>query len=466
MERVKTKVSIVVPVYNTAKYLKKCLQSLKDQSLRDIEIICVNDGSTDNSKEIIDQFVAEDFRFRAIHKNNTGYGHSVNVGIRAAQSPYIGILESDDFAELNMYQRLYEVAEKNSVDLVKANYNLYNETTSNRIVFEEMLGAFPYEKVLSIKDNHKVFGTHPSVWSALYRKEFLKNNDIWFLETPGASYQDISFGFKVYVNAERFCFIREAVLNYRIDNVDSSVHNPQKIFCVCDEMKEMERYIHVRAEAGKINTEWKEKLYKIASWLKYRNYMWNYLRLSLPYQYTFLMKILDELNVIRQQGCEAEVWEDEEKRTLNSMLENPDAFFKATSKGYEEPRLSLIPVLNHTFSVRCFYELVKECCEIYVYGAGRIGMRVWQCLKKIGAGNKVKGFVVSQDEDNPESIEDKKVFLLSEIQEQENKDALMIVAVHRQYQYEISLVLQAGGYSNILLIDEKMKSWIYEETDR
>jgi glycosyltransferase involved in cell wall biosynthesis len=456
------KVSVIVPVYNTERYLRQCLQSLKEQSLRDIEVICVNDGSTDNSREIIEQFVTEDHRFKAIHKNNTGYGHTVNMGIKASQSPYIGIVESDDFAEPNMFQRLYDAAEKSSAEFVKANYNSYSDSSLNPAVFEEMLGAFPYEQVFSIKDHHKIFGfPNPSVWSALYRKSFLEDKDIWFLETPGASYQDMSFLFKVCVNAERVYFIRDAVLNYRVDNIDSSVHNPQKIFCVCDELQEIERYIEKRAETGAIKKDWLEEIYRIAAWIKYRKYIWNYGRLSIPYQYAFLMKVFDELRGVKQQGYQSDVWEDGEKEILDGVIQDPDEFFKMTGKGYEDTRLSFIPILNHSFPIKYFHESVTEFQEIYIYGAGLIGKKLWNYLKKINAGHKVQGFVVSERKDNPGKIEDKAVFVLSELQVQDTKHALMIVAAHNRYQYEIVLKLQAGRYKNILLVDAKMKSWIY-----
>jgi glycosyltransferase involved in cell wall biosynthesis len=461
------KVSVIVPVCNTGRYLRKCLQSLKEQSLHDIEIICVNDGSIDNSREIIEQFVKEDCRFRAIHKQNTGYGHSVNMGIKAAQSPYIGIVESDDFVELDMFQRLYDVAEENKAELVKSNYNSYKENPSTSVVFEEMLSAFPYEQIFSIKDHHKFFGIpHPSVWSALYRKSFLEDNDIWFLETPGASYQDISFTFKVCVNAERVYFIRDAFLNYRVDNIDSSVHNPLKIFCVCDELHEIERYIRKRAEVGAIKKEWLEELYSIVGWIKYRKYIWNYTRLSIAYQYAFLMKVIDELKDIRQLGYKSEAWENGEKEMLDRVIVDPNEFFRTTGKVYEDPRMSLIPVLNHSFSIRYFQELVTEFQKIYIYGAGLIGKQSWNCLKNMNAGNKVQGFIVSEREDNPRQIEDKGVFALSEIQGQNNKQALVIVAMHMRYQYEVALKLQKGGYLNILLIDDKIKLWLYENMNR
>lgn len=459
------KVSVIVPVYNTAKYLKQCLQSLSVQTLKDIEIICVNDGSTDNSQQIIDHFTAADHRFKAIHKSNTGYGHSVNMGIRAAQGQYIGIVESDDFAEPDMFRSLYDAAERNQVDFVKGNYNTYRENAACPAVFEDMLGKFPYHTVFSPQDNPGIFGVHPSVWASLYRKSFLEENDIWFQETPGASYQDIAFAFKVNAGAKRLCFIEEAVLNYRVDNAGSSVHNPQKIFCVCDELKEIERYIRNRAGSGAYEAQWLRELEQIAAWIKYRNYMWNYTRLSLPYQYTFLMKVQEELKDIRNQGFESQVWNEGEKETLKQIVDSPDSFFVMTAKGYEDSRISIIPVLNHSFSVRCFQQLVAQFGKIYLYGAGRIGQRVWTCLKLMDAADKVKGFIVSEAEKNPENLDGKHIFVFPEIQKQIVEDALVIVAVHSRHHYEIALKLQTGGCKNILLIDEKIKSWIYENTD-
>ena len=119
------KVSVVVPVYNVQKYLKKCLDSIVNQTLKEIEIICVDDGSTDSSGEILDQYAAKDKRVRVIHKKNTGYGNSMNIGFAAATGEYIGIVESDDFAELNMFETLYKVAHKNDLDVVKSSFYFY-----------------------------------------------------------------------------------------------------------------------------------------------------------------------------------------------------------------------------------------------------------------------------------------------------------------------------------------------------
>lgn len=464
MEQEKTKVSVIVPVYNMGTYLEQCLESLKNQTLSEIEVICVNDGSTDASPQIIEQFVAQDHRFCAIHKKNTGYGHSVNLGIQAAKSPYIGIVESDDFAEPDMFLKLYDAALKSKADLVKANYNEYYGNTTTPARLEKSLGDFPYEQIFSPKDYHKIFGLHPSIWTSLYRKSFLEAYDIQFSETPGASYQDIAFAFKVYASARSVYLLRDALLNYRVDNVDSSIHNPQKIFCVCEELSEITRYIEAQAATGVIEEAWKEELSAIASWIKYRNYMWNYSRLSLAYQYMFLVKVQDELREVLQDSTKSDVWTDREKENLRQMAENPDVFFKMTSKEYEDPRMNLLPILNHTFSVRCFMELVMEAHEIVIYGGGRIGKCVWNCLRKIDAEHKVTGFIVSRQGNNDRWIDGKKVFLFSEIVKRDGRDQLIIVAMQKSLQYDVVLKLKSEGYGKILLIDEKMKSWIYENT--
>ena len=101
------KVSVIVPVYNVEKYLKKCIDSIIKQTLTDMEIICVDDGSTDSCPEILDEYANLDHRIKVIHKTNAGYGHAVNTGFAYAKGEYIGIVESDDYILPEMYETLY-----------------------------------------------------------------------------------------------------------------------------------------------------------------------------------------------------------------------------------------------------------------------------------------------------------------------------------------------------------------------
>ena len=119
------KVSIVVPVCNAEQYLKQCLDSILGQTLQDIEIICVNDGSKDNSGAMLDAYAQRDDRVRVLHKENTGYGNSMNRGLDMARGEYIGIVESDDWVEPDMFEKLYQAAKAAKADVVKSNFFLF-----------------------------------------------------------------------------------------------------------------------------------------------------------------------------------------------------------------------------------------------------------------------------------------------------------------------------------------------------
>ena len=115
-------VSVLTPVYNVERYLPECLDSLRAQTLRNIEFICINDGSTDGSLEILKRYAELDDRFVIIDKPNSGYGASMNRGLDAARGEYIGIVESDDVASPDMFKKLYRFASCHRCDLVKSNY--------------------------------------------------------------------------------------------------------------------------------------------------------------------------------------------------------------------------------------------------------------------------------------------------------------------------------------------------------
>ena len=119
------KVSVIIPIFNVERYLSQCLDSVVNQTLKEIEIICVNDGSTDKSLDIIKEYASKDSRIVIIDKKNSGYGHSMNCGMDIAKGEYIGIIESDDYAELQMFEKLYNLANKKNLDVVKSGFFYY-----------------------------------------------------------------------------------------------------------------------------------------------------------------------------------------------------------------------------------------------------------------------------------------------------------------------------------------------------
>lgn len=263
------KVSVLIPCYNSEKYLVQCLSSLVVQTLKDIEFICINDGSTDSTKSILKQFAKQDSRFSLINKKNTGYGNSLNLGLRLARGDYIGIIEPDDFTEPNMFESLYHVALANDLDVARCSY-YYHSKCSESV---QDWSFVPKNVVVKPINCLAIFKQGPSVWANLYKKSWLKSNRIAFLETPGASFQDTSFCFKTYFLAERFMMIDLPLLHYRIDNENSSVHDMKKILCVMDEWKEIYCFISQYSEE---NIAFVEKLPE----LQHRTYLWNLGRLN------------------------------------------------------------------------------------------------------------------------------------------------------------------------------------------
>ena len=265
------KISVLVPIYNVERYLRQCLDSLVGQTLKEIEIILLNDGSTDASGAICDEYAAKDARIRVIHKPNSGYGATMNVGLRAAQGEYIGILESDDWTEPNMYETLYSLAKEHDVQVVKSNYYRYTENKGNTL-----LTIFPqkdYECVVNPKVSSEIFFSHACIWCAIYKRSFLEEKDIRFLETPGASYQDTSFNFKVWATVEKVWLTSEAFVHYRCDRDESSVRSKGKVFFIRDEWDEIERYMERYPEEKKASAI-------LRTHCKFRNYMWNLRRLE------------------------------------------------------------------------------------------------------------------------------------------------------------------------------------------
>ena len=125
------KVSIIIPTYNVENYLRECMESVTRQTLKDIEIICINDGSTDGSLQILKEYANKDSRIVLVDKKNEGYGVGMNIGLDKATGEYIGIVEPDDFVPLNMYEDLYNAAKENDLDFVKADFYRFTRDSEN-----------------------------------------------------------------------------------------------------------------------------------------------------------------------------------------------------------------------------------------------------------------------------------------------------------------------------------------------
>lgn len=431
------KVSVIIPIYNVEKYLKQCLDSVVKQTLKEIEIICVNDGSTDGSLKIIEEYARCDERIKIINKENTGYGHSMNAGLSAANGEYIGIVESDDFAEPDMFERLYKEAIEHDADVVKSNYFMYQEQSKEKNHIANVLDNLEYEKIFSPADNLKIFSTTPCIWSGIYRRDFLKENHIIFNETPGASFQDTSFAFKVWACAARVFFIKEAFLHYRTDNLNSSVKSLAKVFCVCDEYEEIENFLRK-------NNLLNMKFNYIVEVLKYRTYQWNYHRLSDQYKYQFLVRAAKEFCESKEKGLlYKEYWSNDEWIDVHSLMENTKQFFHKKMLLQQKNRMYL----------QAFLAEIQNFKQIVLYGAGIIGKSVAESLKKKRL--KISYFAVSSIEGNPQSIFEIPVGCVKDLP-LDKENSVILISTKQQDQIEIFDSLTKLGFTKIILMDTQL----------
>jgi glycosyltransferase involved in cell wall biosynthesis len=201
------------------------VDSVIKQTLNEIEIICINDGSKDGTLNILREYEAVDNRVKVIDLENGGYGRAVNTGIAAATGEYIGIVESDDFIVKSMYKKLYDLCLDGAVDIVKGNFWNYYDLADDKheiIVNGERQKMPDLDEPFTIREYPEILWGHPSVWSAIYRRDFLRENNIQFMEVKGGGWVDNPFFFETLCKAKSIVWTKEPYYYYRKTNPVSS----------------------------------------------------------------------------------------------------------------------------------------------------------------------------------------------------------------------------------------------------
>lgn len=203
----KCKLSIIVPVYGVEKYIDKCLNSLVKQSLKEIEIIVVNDGTKDNSQKIIDKYVKKyPDKIKSYIKENGGQGSARNYGLKKTTGEYIGYVDSDDFIEKDMYKKLYNKAKEDNYDIVVCgNYNVSEDYKTKNI--DTFINNYN-------TDLENIFFGKMAVWNKIYKRDILIKNKLEFKEKVW--YEDLAFTLKAIMNSNTFAFIDEPLYDYLI----------------------------------------------------------------------------------------------------------------------------------------------------------------------------------------------------------------------------------------------------------
>ena len=252
------KVSVIVPVYNVEKYIRKCLDSLIEQSLDSIQIIIVNDGSKDHCDEIIENYRAKySDKIISLKKENGGLSSARNYGIPYATGEYIAFLDSDDYVEENMYETMYKKAKQGDFDMVECNFFWdYPNKHKKDIGLEYKTSKEALEKARVV------------AWNKLYKREIIQNSSIRFPE--GLLYEDVEFFYKILPSLKKIGFVKEPFVHYI--QRKNSISNTQtertgEIFTILDNVMEFYKKQGLWEE-HKIELEYTYTRYLLCSSLK------------------------------------------------------------------------------------------------------------------------------------------------------------------------------------------------------
>lgn len=207
-------ISVIVPVYNVEKYLRRCLDSIIGQTFRNIEIICVNDGSTDGSAKILDEYKGKDSRIIVLNKQNGGLSSARNAGMAIAGGKYIGFVDSDDWIEPNFYEKLYTIAEKYDADAACASIHRCYASGKKRIKLEikqEKVLSTAAEKYRELEIPRKCY-----VWNKIYKKSEIDRQQLRFQE--GMMFEDIYFTTRFLYFCDKIVTVPETNYNYWANN--------------------------------------------------------------------------------------------------------------------------------------------------------------------------------------------------------------------------------------------------------
>lgn len=371
------KVSVIIPVYNNERFLRECLDSAVNQTLDDIEIICINDGSTDSSLSILQEYAAKDARVKVIDKPNSGYGRTMNVGLDNATGEYVAFLESDDSIKRTAYETLYRIAEQHKLDIVKGDYYELNGMGNERELtpIQICTDLSQYNKVVHPQRDQWAFYIPMMNCLGLFRRSFLENNRIRHNVTPGAAHQDQGFWFQTFSFAERVMFVHEPFYEYRQDNLNSSMKSDTTTFSVTDE------YAFARAKLDAA-PEALTSVLPVFFHRKFISAMYHYNRSELSLKLPFLRQIAEEYSIdAENELLDLSRFSSTERERLRRIMEDPDKFYLDSLTAESRKKLKRVK--------KELREARKELDEVKSSSSWRIGRAATapaRALKRIARG--------------------------------------------------------------------------------
>lgn len=422
------KVSIILPCLNVGSYISECIESAINQTLEDIELICVDAGSTDGTLETLREFERRDSRIKVVVSDKKSMGYQYNLGMDAASGEYIGFLEGDDYIPEEMYTELYDIAKANDVDFVKADfYRFMGEgETLSKALFKLSHNETDYNRVINLAQYQKPFRFVMNTWSGIYKRSFLEKYNIRYNETPGASYQDTGFWFLTFMYAERAYFVDKPYYMNRRDNENSSVYNKGKVYCVCDEFNYIFDYLSKdKKMLETFGTEY--------SYACFRYYQGNLERIADEYKKEFLEKWSEDFKSLQDKGLiDLKKFNEADRKMLLDIIKDPNEYYENTS-----------------VKENAFYKEIMAHKNIIIYGAGAIGKQILDTLLTMENEADVICFAVSKKEENYDTYNGIDIRDIRDLLAY-RESGYIIIGTSALYQEEIKSLLLELGFKNII----------------
>ena len=375
------KVSVIMPSLNVVAYIQECIESVIHQTLKDIEILCVDAGSTDGTLEILEGYAALDSRIRLIQSLQKSYGYQMNLGLREAQGEYIGIVETDDYILPEMYEELYTYAVEHDADFVKSDFDVFTTLPEGEKIFNrcslKVGSSAQYDVLFTSKDymdSKKTIDTF--IWNGIYRSTFLQKHQIKFLETPGAAFQDCGFRYQVAMNVERGFFLDRSFYRYRRDNASASTYNSK---CVLFNLTECENILRIAQERGWMADRKRARfLARETAIVAHRPYV-ELLTWGTPAPETagaltafhhILHKFMEQ-NILNQESAPEEDW-----LALRMMVDNLEFY-----EYYVRLKAEMVVSTVKRFLMRL------ADAEVVLFGCGQVGAAAYSMIRNSGLQN-------------------------------------------------------------------------------
>ncbi len=426
----KPKVSVIMPSLNVANYIRECIESVLCQSLSNIEILCIDAGSTDGTLEILREYQKEDSRVNVFVSDVKSYGAQVNLGIKLAKGEYISIVETDDYIEMEMFEILSGLADEYGVDYVKADFDSFHVLENGEKYFEKNCVFIDhyelYNRIIDPSQINQLYIYDFNLWKGIYRTSFLKNNSILLNESRGAAYQDIGFTEMVLASARKAYYCDRSFYRYRIGRVGASCGSLYGLKYSYDEFS---RLIELNKQNDFIV-----------------NQKGFFLHMATSYMGELTAYLKRETNLIRDDElCKCCHWfqkvlKDQVDKGVLSLDDIPEKMRERVNKAIYFPDDLLHEITEEKVNKERQYQKISDKANVIIFGAGKIGKQVHVELDDLKfhviafADNMLKG----------EKILGTPIYGLSDCMNR-YPDAIYIIASHTQAENMYEEYLQAGG---------------------